>query len=56
MLWFLIAVIVVLLGAVLWWLNRRASEAEDETAYLPGGGRRPTIGAAVWSRIRREQR
>jgi hypothetical protein len=56
MMWLILAVLVGLIGAALWWLGRRAREAEEETAYLPGGGPRPTIGAAVWSRIRRESR
>lgn len=56
MVFVILIVLVGLLGAGAWWLARRAKHVDEDTAYLPGGGSRPVIGAAVWSRIRRANR
>ena len=34
MIWLGVVAIVVLLGVLLWWGNRRAVEAQDEMSYL----------------------
>jgi hypothetical protein len=56
MVFVVLIVLVALVGAAAWGLARRAKQVDEETSYLPGGGSRPVIGAAVWSRIRRGNR
>ncbi len=34
MIWFGVIAIVVALGVLIWWGNRRAAQAEDETSYM----------------------
>ena len=55
MMWIILIVVVLAVASAVWLAQRWVSRIEDETSYLPGGGR-PVIGNAIWHRIRREVR
>ena len=54
LIWLGVVIIVTVLGLIVWWMNKRAAQVQDDISYLGEEGFSPFHFSQVWPPMRRK--